>query len=74
MRIQRIELDYLKQIAQEKQFKSVDLNSAIGILSNMGKNAIAKIKTYSNGKEVLVIYVYDESVHRFIIYDEVPMS
>lgn len=74
MRIQRIELDYLKQIAQEKQFKSVDLNSAIGILSNMGKNAIAKIKTYSSGKEVLAIYVYDESVHRFIIYDEVPMS
>ena len=74
MKLQTVSIDDLNNMAKCREYDCVEINSIIGILSNMGKNAIAKVKTYASGKEVIVIYAYDSNVHRYVVYDEVPIG
>ena len=74
MRIKDIELQELCDMAEKKEYKNTKLNSVVAFMSNMGKKAKARLKQYANGRDVVVVYTYDDELHRFTLFEDVPIN
>ena len=74
MKIKDIDLQELCNMAEKKEYKSTELNSVVAFMSKKKKKAKTRIKQYANGRDVVVIYTYDDELHRFTLFEEVPIN